>query len=71
MPERSLPAAGPGGTAMTTPATLGTDLAPAPGTPPCHDAQDLTRGGATAMIVLNRQHYTLRITRQGKLILTK
>lgn len=36
-----------------------------------HDARDLTQGGATAQIVLDGKVYTLRITRQGKLILTK
>jgi hemin uptake protein HemP len=44
---------------------------PAPAAPPVHDAGALTGGGATAQIVLNGQTYTLRITRQGKLILTK
>lgn len=38
---------------------------------PLHDAESLTRGGAQALIALNGQVYTLRITRQGKLILTK
>jgi hemin uptake protein HemP len=38
---------------------------------PQHDATDLTRGGALAQIRLGNQIYTLRITRQGKLILTK
>ena len=38
---------------------------------PCHDAVDLTKGGPVAHIRLNGQHYALRITRQGKLILTK
>lgn len=38
---------------------------------PLHDAADLTAGGACALIRLNDQIYTLRITRQGKLILTK
>jgi len=37
----------------------------------CHDARDLTAGSNTAMIVLDGQVYTLRITRAGKLILTK
>ena len=37
----------------------------------CHDARDLTEGGNTAYIVLDGQTYTLRITRAGKLILTK
>ena len=38
---------------------------------PLHDARALTRSGTTARIVLDGQLYTLRITRQGKLILTK
>jgi len=39
--------------------------------PPVHDARALTRDGATAAILLDGQAYTLRITRSGKLILTK
>lgn len=39
--------------------------------PSFHDARDLTQGGATAQIVLDEKVYTLRITRAGKLILTK
>lgn len=38
---------------------------------PQHDANALTRGGNQALIVLGDQVYTLRITRAGKLILTK
>lgn len=38
---------------------------------PQHDATMLTNGGALADILLNDQVYTLRITRAGKLILTK
>ena len=38
---------------------------------PCHAARELTEGGDEAHIVLNGQIYTLRITRAGKLILTK
>jgi hemin uptake protein HemP len=38
---------------------------------PAHDARDLTQGGASATITLDGQTYTLRITRTGKLILTK
>ncbi|MBZ4022285.1 hypothetical protein CKO11_07420 [Rhodobacter sp. TJ_12] len=38
---------------------------------PAHDARDLTGGGNLAQIGLDGQIYTLRITRQGKLILTK
>ena len=44
--------------------------APAPEMP-THDAMALTNGGATARIMLNGQAYSLRITRAGKLILTK
>lgn len=36
-----------------------------------HDALHLTNGGAVARIHLNGQIYSLRITKQGKLILTK
>jgi hemin uptake protein HemP len=39
--------------------------------PPVHDATDLTAGGVMAHIRLNDCLYTLRITRQGRLILTK
>lgn len=38
---------------------------------PCHDARALVAGGQIAQIVLDGQIYTLRITRAGKLILTK
>lgn len=38
---------------------------------PVHDARNLTDGGNQARIVLGDQVYTLRITRAGKLILTK
>jgi hemin uptake protein HemP len=43
---------------------------PAP-TLPTYAACDLTEGGDLAQIVLDQQTYTLRITRAGKLILTK
>ena len=36
-----------------------------------HDARLLTQGGPTAQIALDGKLYTLRITRAGKLILTK
>lgn len=36
-----------------------------------YDARDLIRDGAQACIVLDGQAYYLRITRAGKLILTK
>ncbi|MEL6241330.1 MAG: hemin uptake protein HemP [Pseudomonadota bacterium] len=39
--------------------------------PPMYDATDLTKGGHLARIKLEDQLYTLRITRAGKLILTK
>ena len=38
---------------------------------PCYDARDLTGRDARAVIVLDGQTYFLRITRAGKLILTK
>lgn len=38
---------------------------------PLHRAEDLTLGGRTAKIMLGDALYTLRITRAGKLILTK
>ena len=36
-----------------------------------YDARDLVKGGVQASIVLEDQTYFLRITRAGKLILTK
>lgn len=38
---------------------------------PRHDARRLTGGGVEAEILLDGMRYVLRITRQGKLILTK
>ena len=38
---------------------------------PVHDARVLTEGSSLARIVLDGQVYALRITRAGKLILTK
>lgn len=38
---------------------------------PTYSATDLTQGADQAQIVLGDQIYTLRITRAGKLILTK
>lgn len=38
---------------------------------PLHSAADLTKGGRLALIKNAEQVYTLRITRSGKLILTK
>jgi len=39
--------------------------------PVIHDARDLVPDGTTATILLDGQAYILRITRAGKLILTK
>jgi hemin uptake protein HemP len=47
-----------------TQATIETEAAPL-------QARDLTGGASTAKIELDGQTYTLRITRQNKLILTK
>ena len=47
-----------------------TPVHPADATP-VYDAIDLTKGGDVARIKLDDQLYTLRITRAGKLILTK
>lgn len=44
---------------------------PGPVEVPVHDARTLTQGGVQARIDLDGQIYCLRITRQGKLILTK
>lgn len=41
------------------------------GATPIHDARILTAGGTTATIALDGTLYILRITRAGKLILTK
>ena len=38
---------------------------------PTYDAQDLIQTGTQAQIILGDQTYVLRITRAGKLILTK
>lgn len=38
---------------------------------PCFDARELTGQGTTAHLSLDGVLYVLRITRQGKLILTK
>ncbi|MFB2532601.1 hemin uptake protein HemP [Paracoccus sp. p4-l81] len=38
---------------------------------PLYDARQLTKSGVQALIALDDQVYTLRITRAGKLILTK
>lgn len=51
----------------------GNDPAPVPVRlqAPLHEATTLTAGGHLAQIALADQIYTLRITRAGKLILTK
>ena len=46
-------------------------LQPRATTPPVHDVYTLTRGGTLAQICLDGKTYQLRITRAGKLILTK
>ena len=38
---------------------------------PTYNAVELTKNGNLARIILEKQVYTLRITRSGKLILTK
>ncbi|MCC5992116.1 MAG: hemin uptake protein HemP [Rhodobacteraceae bacterium] len=40
-------------------------------TPPVHDVLTLTKGGKLARIILDGKVYQLRITKSGKLILTK
>ena len=48
------------------------DTRPAPATgAPVHDARRLTGPGQTGYITLDDKTYVLRITRAGKLILTK
>lgn len=39
--------------------------------PPAYDARELTDMAGKASLILDGQMYTLRITRQGKLLLTK
>ncbi|WP_293576952.1 hemin uptake protein HemP [Phaeobacter sp.] len=51
--------------ATTTTATAATEVFPT------YHAEELARGGNQARILLNGQIYSLRITRAGKLILTK
>lgn len=51
-------------------ATARTVIVPTEGAP-LHDARALTKGGVQARIALDGQVYALRITRAGKLILTK
>jgi hemin uptake protein HemP len=53
-----------------TPIVLRKDEA-TPSRAPVHRAEDLTACGQTARILLGNQVYQLRITKLGKLILTK
>ena len=39
--------------------------------PPVHDVLTLTKGGSIARLVHRGEVYVLRVTRMGKLILTK
>ncbi len=54
--------------AMSRPSPMA--VPPEPARTPVYDAREITRDGVAA-IVLDGQVYTLRITRAGKLILTK
>ncbi len=56
---------------VSLPPMASVQLPPDRGRLPVHDAEHLTKGGTTAQIVLQDQTYLLRITRSGKLILTK
>lgn len=47
------------------------DAPPPSERPALHVAEDLLAGGKEARIALGDQTYTLRLTRAGKLILTK
>jgi hypothetical protein len=67
-PPFSDPSAAAGDKAMTAPLSAHAFEAD---TVPVHDALHLTGGGVLARIVLSGQVYSLRITRAGKLILTK
>ncbi len=51
--------------------TLSVTSTPRSAPMPTHDAESLTGPDGLARIVLNDQVYQLRITRAGKLILTK
>ncbi|MEP2530690.1 hemin uptake protein HemP [Shimia sp.] len=50
---------------------MNTSPAQTPATTPTWAATELTHGGQLAQIRLGEQEYVLRITRAGKLILTK
>ena len=53
------------------PLALHSPADPRPPADPVHDARDLPGPSGVARITLDGQGYTLRITRAGKLILTK
>ena len=53
------------------PISLVPPMPPAGLSTPAHDARELTGPTGQARILLDGQVYTLRITRAGKLILTK
>ena len=53
------------------PATVSRDASEETPGVPVHDAMGLTDGGGRAHIVLGTQTYVLKVTRAGKLILTK
>ena len=55
---------------MTVPSAASTTTNPTPPLP-VYSAEELTKDGTQANIVLGDQVYVLRITRAGKLILTK
>ena len=55
-------------TTSSTSSSAGTTLRPSQ---PVHDARALTAEDGTAFILLDGKTYTLRITKSGKLILTK
>ena len=56
---------------MTAACPVPQPVEPAPDDVVTYDARRLIRDGVQARIVLDGQVYTLRITRAGKLILTK
>ena len=61
---------------MKVPSMIQTHISPAAASnardvDPEYEARELTQGGNLATIMLDSQKYLLRITRQGKLILTK
>lgn len=56
---------------MVAPTLLSPDALSAAEDAPAYRATDLLAGGTTARIVLDDRVYTLRLTRAGKLILTR